>query len=467
MSTRWNGSFGIGSPRTSHSGATPRSAGRGSTGNSTPTSTRSAKGSARRQGGEGAKAGQMLQERLEQLHNVRVQLEKLAKKHREEEVALATAMSNIILDDNTQSNRSRQELLVLVEERNRAIQMLDVFRKEGNDIVTRMHEALQQSHRQNDELAKQLRRVADENTALRTRLASCGVSDADIEPSTSGPGGVSADERIAQYEMLLSEADEMMTALRAQNEQLKAHIASGAVHHSTRSSSLSASPAPTDPDQVERLKRLVETLRDDLKREKDARLEAEEFSSRLMVEHRKSVQLLEKRIHWQEASTGGGSSSPRGPSTLGTPRTARGVVNPVRPTITNGAVREVVLSPEPESNASASVVNPPLAAVQAGASSSGSLTPGTTPRPGESDSLRRSRSNSRTSGTPNVRRTASDVREQVPSPRSSHMTSPTNSSVPDDTVIASAKFDHDTAMMELQSLEAQLREVAAAFGEDS
>ena len=272
----------------------------------------------------------VLHSKLQSIMNVRQQIEQLASRHRVEEEALAAAVNQLISRDTTAQLETRQELQALLTERDKAIQMLTVFRKEGGDVIRRLHESLKQSTQQCEEHLRTVSALSQENANLRRQLSTTlerqrdamlldfdamGADATNAGAAHSSATSADADRRCREYATLLSEADQVVISLRHENERLKTAImASGAGSGAAASEASSNQPATSDVSAA---------LRDQLRAERRQRLEAEEQSHLMLMEQQRRIQILEQRLTVAEAASGGHSSpSANGTTEARTPRTA-------------------------------------------------------------------------------------------------------------------------------------------------
>lgn len=204
-------------------------------------------------------SGEIFREKLQSIMQLREQIEDLAARHKSEEDALNGVLNSMVFTDASHQQKTQQELIETLTERDRTIEMLDMFKREGNAIISRMHENLKRATEQHEAAVARI----EEMTLERKR-------------------------RDAEVDEMLNEADRIIVDLRQQNEGLRAElVARGPGDADPRSSS--ASPNG-------KLSQDVEALQDQLRKERRARLESEEHSQKIISEQQRHIDLLEQRL---------------------------------------------------------------------------------------------------------------------------------------------------------------------------
>lgn len=295
--------------------------------------------------------------KLRGFQELRELMEGLAERHKKEEGELQSLMKKMLNEKSKHHqaadvrNRdlssqgkgggdgailSSVEAQALLEERNRALEMLHLFRTEGNTVMQKMQQTLKHAHEQHDELVAQIDQLSLENARLRfvvrevqyhrdespTRCSkeaqqSYPESEDQDEEQSDGDRprvGEGQPERrqlalakhtISKLDELLQEADAVITNLRCQNEELLKQNETLRNRERTALDRAGSSDAmdeygadnvddPRRPDET--LPIYIDRLKLQLRSEQRYRLEAEELSHKLLVEHQKNVLLLEQRL---------------------------------------------------------------------------------------------------------------------------------------------------------------------------
>lgn len=301
-------------------------------------------------------------QKLRGFTELRELMEALAERHKKEEVDLERLMKRVLSaetpaaaipskSDTLSLQQLQLQLLHVTEERDKALQMLHLFRNEGSAVMQRMHQSLMHAQEQHADTIARVDKLSTENGRLRFIVREVraldpaeAVSDTDDVDDTQHDSYRQrlqiAKRTIEKLDELLQEADTVIVSLRAHNEELlklndglrarerKLLPSDEAVACRSEASEISA----TDDD----MNAVVERLKQQLREEKRQRLEAEELSHKLLIEHQKNVLLLEQRLMTQRS----GAPTPRG-----------GVPTPQKP-------RVVAVSVDPSS----SVAVPPIIA---------------------------------------------------------------------------------------------------------
>lgn len=334
-------------------------------------------------------------QKLRGFQELRHLMQSLADRHKKEESELQNLMKRLLVvrtsstplhgspqpsrkhpgsvDENCNLKQQEQsqghELQIAVEERDKAIAMLRLFREEGNTVMQRMHQSLRHAHEQHESLMLKVEKLTVENARMRyivreVKYFSEDLKDSEEEQHSSDDGGVRdggspttttatvdvvgsdhnkhsstqhhvhrmmlAKETISKLDDLLQEADAVITSLRTQNEELLRQN-EAMRQRERREAALNQQPAASNSDDAseplsdvlnidvskaddESLAAYVQRVKQQLRTEKRHRLEAEELSHKLLIEHQKNVHLLEQRL-LQRNMVG----TPRS----GTPRKAR------------------------------------------------------------------------------------------------------------------------------------------------
>lgn len=195
---------------------------------------------------------QSLKESLASLANVRQQIEALTARHKADEAALATSMFQLLAH-----GQAPQLVEPFSRDRDRLLQAFREFKTQGDSIIHRMHHALQASQ--------------DERSALEHRVEELLLANARLAAELKA-----RDSLIEDYIQLLSDSNSLVASLKQETLRLRSE----------------------DPSREVSSSRLAALLR----QERSARLQAEEFSSQLMEQHTRSVQLLDQRIELLQAS---------------------------------------------------------------------------------------------------------------------------------------------------------------------
>jgi hypothetical protein len=196
---------------------------------------------------------QSLKESLASLANVRQQIEALAARHKADEAALAASMFHLLAH-----GHSPQLVEPFARDRERLLHAFHEFKSQGDAIIHRMHHALQASQ--------------DERSALEHRVDELLLSNKRLAAELQA-----RDSLIENYIQLLSDANTLVESLKQETLRLRQDGSTSRETDSSRLASL-------------------------LRQERSARLQAEEFSSQLMEQHTRSVQLLDQRIELLQAS---------------------------------------------------------------------------------------------------------------------------------------------------------------------
>lgn len=294
-------------------------------------------------------------EKLRGFQELRELMEALAVRHKKEEVELQSIMKRILTNETKHTasppvgsnsavsnslapaeeiaSSMRAEVRQITEERDRAIAMLCLFREEGNAVMQRMHQSLRQAHEQHEAVVAKLDKTAMENARLRyivrevrfhasQQLTELHSAD-DLDAVTSATKDCAQDsdddsdkhlllrERlsfakhtISKLDDLLQEADAVIVNLRAHNEELLRQNESLRQRERARhpedasdaGSDFASDAATVETRDGESVSAYIERLKNNLRLEKRQRLEAEELSHKLLVEHQKNVLLLEQRL---------------------------------------------------------------------------------------------------------------------------------------------------------------------------
>jgi hypothetical protein len=288
-----------------------------------------------------ALSGEIFRTKLQAIMAVREQIEVLAAKHKTEEEALTSVLNSMRFEDEARRKTTHDELEAALMERDRTIEMLDTFRREGSAVIARMHDNLKRSAEQNEQAVRRIEQLSEENTRLREALrrnpqttASAGAPGSPNGSMTSATLATStnADATIAEYEKrsqtyaeLLSDADEVIRQLREQNELLQRQLAA-ALANGGGNGGAAAAPSASSPEQASltsptragdaagtELRKTVDELRDQLRGERRQRLQSEEQSQHILLEQQRHIDLLEQRLTQSQRSNAPG----------GTPRSAR------------------------------------------------------------------------------------------------------------------------------------------------
>ena len=260
--------------------------------------------------------------KLRALMVVREQIEQLAQRHKQEESRLAQFMKQLLRGNigtgvMADSMASREQLVAAIADRDKAIATLDQFRTEINEVMSRMHKSLLSSHSQHEQDIRRIEMLTNENNRLRSIVFDVygGRDDDELENSNALEN---AERTIEKLNELLQEADAVLVNLRANNEELLRQNHELRLrdrqHHEQTFAADDAAASPNSPAAVgsESLEEgassadigsttvhstaVIESLRAELRQEKRHRLEAEEVSHQIMVEHTKNVRLLEQRL---------------------------------------------------------------------------------------------------------------------------------------------------------------------------
>jgi hypothetical protein len=262
--------------------------------------------------------------KLRALMVVREQIEQLAQRHKQEESRLAQFMKQLLRGNPSPSDEptaSREQLVAAIADRDKAIATLDQFRTEINEVMSRMHKSLLSSHAQHEQDINKIELLTNENNRLRAIVFDVYGSrdDDELENSTALDN---AERTIEKLNELLQEADAVLVNLRANNEELlrqnhdlrqrdrKHHEKAFAADDAASAAVVASSPTCFGSESLEEAASsteigrttaqstaMIESLRAELRKEKRHRLEAEEVSHQIMVEHTKNVRLLEQRLH--------------------------------------------------------------------------------------------------------------------------------------------------------------------------
>lgn len=262
--------------------------------------------------------------KLRALMVVREQIEHLAQQHKQEETRLAQFMKQLLRGGagSIEPAASREQLVAAIADRDKAIATLDQFRTEINEVMNRMHRSLLASHSQHEQDIKKIELLTNENVRLRSIVFDVYGSREDLEDSTALDN---AERTIVKLNELLQEADAVLVNLRANNEELlrqnhdlrqrdrNHHEQTFAADDAAAAAAAAVAPSPSPgfgSDSMEEAASsaeigrttaqstaMIEALRAELRKEKRHRLEAEEVSHQIMVEHTKNVRLLEQRLH--------------------------------------------------------------------------------------------------------------------------------------------------------------------------
>lgn len=271
-----------------------------------------------------------LSEKLKGLQQLREQMELLAARHKEQERELEMLVRGVQANrpsaqSNLQEVSSLQRTLSeTIEERDKALSMLEVFRSEGNQVIQRMHAALREAHDQQHNLSSRVDILQQDNQRLR-RIVREVEYDVVQNSSTLGEQDYSqlalAKQTIVKLDELLQEADAVIVNVRSQNEDL-IHQNDQFLQRERGSEGRQMLPSDASStaigDTVDEIladdgdiRNAIVRLTNQLRHEKMQRMEAEELSHKLLIEHQKNVALLEQRLHRPGAQT---------PRSVGTPR---------------------------------------------------------------------------------------------------------------------------------------------------
>jgi hypothetical protein len=274
-------------------------------------------------------------------------MQSLADRHKKEESELQNLMKRLLVvrsnpqqeyqsspprrpsDDELQQAKQveQSQLQVAVEERDKAIAMLRLFREEGNSVMQRMHQSLRNAHEQHEELMLKVEKLTIENARMRYIVREVKYFAEDLreeeEPIANGNKNervvpsqrdiLVAKETISKLDELLQEADAVITSLRTQNEELLRQNETMRqrerrdAHHLQNTVSSTSDDGNSEPvsdvlnidvskADDETLTAYVQRVKQQLRTEKRHRLEAEELSHKLLIEHQKNVHLLEQRL---------------------------------------------------------------------------------------------------------------------------------------------------------------------------
>jgi hypothetical protein len=274
-----------------------------------------------------------LTNKLADIVHVREQIEVLVQRHRDDERALTQMVQSLVAVDKSNSDTTRQQLLDTVAERDRIIQMLEVFRHEGNAIIRGLNENVKSLTVQRDEAQRAAVTAQHDLARLRGSSASAamlgptttsGGAAAGGGPSSPPSSRVSSDvrqlqSRCAEYASLLSEADGTTEQLRRHVESLRGQLRAanltpvdapspmatsggggGAVGGSTSEVSTAregnATPRAAAAVGSGGAQAAIDDLRDRLRQERRARLEAEEKAHQMVLEQQRNIALLEQRL---------------------------------------------------------------------------------------------------------------------------------------------------------------------------
>ncbi|CUG92871.1 Hypothetical protein, putative [Bodo saltans] len=293
-------------------------------------------------------------QKLRGFQELRHLMQSLADRHKKEESELQNLMKRLLVvrsnppqsqehhahpsspprhpsnEDLQQARQAEQtQLQTAVDERDKAIAMLRLYREEGNNVMQRMHQSLRNAHEQHEELMLKVEKLTIENARMRyivreVKYFAEDLKDEDDEPLDNGnkigraPSTremLAAKETISKLDELLQEADAVITSLRTQNEELLRqnetmrqrerrdanHDMQNATTASVSDDGLSEPVSDVLNIDVSRaddetLTAYVQRVKQQLRTEKRHRLEAEELSHKLLIEHQKNVHLLEQRL---------------------------------------------------------------------------------------------------------------------------------------------------------------------------
>lgn len=237
-----------------------------------------------------------LQEKLKGLMAVREQIEALANRHKKEEEELSAAIQRHFHQSrkNTQAVEEQHSAVAsALAERDQALSMLETFREEAGAVVRRLHASLKATSQQCEEHLRSMSSLSSENAMLRQRQREL----AETQPPAEAPREDSdMKRRMQEYVVLLNEADALVQSLREENETLRRK---------------NSADSPTSPSSD------ISSLRDQLRKEKRQRLEAEEQSHAMVQEQQRRIQLLEARLE-QAMNQGHGTSTSEGDTPVAT-----------------------------------------------------------------------------------------------------------------------------------------------------
>jgi hypothetical protein len=271
--------------------------------------------------------------------SVREQIEALAAKHKTEEEALRSVLDSIkfsgeATEEDEEDRRTQAELLQAVNERDRTIEMLDTFRREGNAVITRMHDNLKRATDQHEQSLRKVEELQGDNAALRAEVAqlrSGGAPSGTLSDDDLSSTVAKYEKRAQTYVELLSDADDVIRELREQNVILQSDLAEARKSNGTGNTGATAAEHATPSPRIQTM---IEEMRDQLRTERRQRLQSEEQSQRILQEQQRHIDLLEQRLAQSQqsvarASTGGtprtGGASRRGDTPSGT-----GAMTPTR-----------------------------------------------------------------------------------------------------------------------------------------
>ena len=253
--------------------------------------------------GDAEMSAQIFRAKLASIMECREQIEALAARHRTEEASLAGVLNSIVALDASYREKTKQDLLQTVQERDKTIEMLDVFRKEGNAVIQRMHASLKEANDRHEADARAVAALEEDNVRLRQQVAASGdgeVDEASPDPRADGAPADSAESsKVAAYRKLLSEADTLVLGLREQNEGLRQRLNQAREERDALKAAQKSQPA-SDAEPSGPLSAEVSRLREELKKEREARLASEETAQRILDEQQKQHALLEQRLRQQQ-----------------------------------------------------------------------------------------------------------------------------------------------------------------------
>eukprot|EP00759_Apiculatamorpha_spiralis_P021008 PhF_6_TR26139/c0_g1_i2/m.37014 len=240
--------------------------------------------------------GETLQHRLASLKHLRLQIEELARRHKEEEETLSSTV-HIILSrsKDTQQHMTEEftvlqkEVLALREDKKRIVGMCEKFKAEGDAVIHRMHNTLQALQKElHDE--KKSKSVIEEQCRRRLDEARNVIvmQQEEIQMLRSGRQHASGNvhnadaieefERVtSEYAVLLEDAQNVIAELKEENERLKSM--QGGLENSG-----GGGGTP------------VQRYLQALKEEKRNRLLTEEQAERIISEQQRTIQALEVRL---------------------------------------------------------------------------------------------------------------------------------------------------------------------------
>ena len=228
-------------------------------------------------------------------------MEELAERHREEESAVAVAISKLLVEQRDdayvmveEQQQTNERLRGLLVERDHAIHLLDTFRQEGSAVIRRMHESLVECNDTAEKYLERIRHLEAKNHALLDEL---GESHKEVtpqpatseSPSPEKPSGKAlspSTQRLEQYASLLQEADRVIVSMRSDMDMLRQQNAALKQQLRECSAAVGSSHAASQ----------IVALQEELRQERQHRLDSEELSHRILLEQQKSAMLLEQRI---------------------------------------------------------------------------------------------------------------------------------------------------------------------------